>query len=74
MIGQKKRAVRQRLAVGDLVEHVNNQHPDYRKIGMVTRLTDKTKMMRIAFVLVDGAEHVWFLGDFVKLRVKDESI
>ena len=35
---------------------------------MVTRITDQTQMMRIAFVLAEGTERVWFMGDFVKLK------
>jgi hypothetical protein len=30
--------------------------------------------MRIAFVLVEGSERVWFMGDFVKLKeAKDDE-
>lgn len=68
MTGQKKSAGRRRIKVGDLVEHINKQHPDHGKIGMVTRITDQTQMMRIAFVMAEGTERVWFMGDFVKLK------
>ena len=68
MVEKQKRIGRRRLAVGDLVEHINRQHPDHGKIGMVTRITDQTQTKRIVFVLVEGTERVWFMGDFVKLK------
>jgi hypothetical protein len=68
VIEKQKRIGRRRLIVGDLVEHINKQHPDHGKIGMVSRLTDQTQTMRIVFVLVEGVERVWFMGDFVKLK------
>ena len=68
MTGHKKHLGRRRLGVGDLVENNNKQHPDHGKIGMVTRVSDQTKMMRIVFVMVEDTERVWFMGDFVKLK------
>ena len=68
MVEKQKRIGRRRLTVGDLVKHINRQHPDHGKIGMVSRLTDQTQTMRIVFVLVEGTERVWFMGDFVKLQ------
>jgi hypothetical protein len=71
--GQKKRTGRRRLAAGALVEHINKQHPDHGKIGMVTRVSDQTQMMRIVFVMVEGTERVWFMGDFVKLKEDEDD-
>jgi hypothetical protein len=73
---QQKRVGRRRLAIGDLVEHINKQHEDYGKIGMVSKLSAQTQTMRIAFVLVEGSERVWFMGDFVKLKERkdDETV
>lgn len=73
MVEQTKHAGRRRIKVGDLVQHINKQHPDHGKIGMVSRITDKTQMMRIAFVMVESVERVWFVGDFVKLKQEDED-
>lgn len=64
---------RRRLSVGELVEHINKQHPDHGKIGMVTRISEQTKMMRIVFVMVEGTERVWFMGDFVKLKGDEDD-
>ncbi len=65
---EQKQTGRRRLKVGDLVEHINNQHEDHGKIGIVTRLSEANQTMRIAFVLLEGVERVWFMGDFVKLK------
>lgn len=40
---------------------------------MVTRISEQTKMMRIVFVMVEGAERVWFMGDFVKLKGDEDD-
>lgn len=74
MAEKQKRVGRRRLAMGDLVVHINKQHADYGKIGMISKLSEQTQTMRIAFVLVEGSERVWFMGDFVKLKeAKDDE-
>jgi len=40
---------------------------------MVTRVSDQTQMMRIVFVMVEGTERVWFMGDFVKLKEDEDD-
>jgi hypothetical protein len=58
---------RRNFQIGDLVKQVNPQHPDYGKIGMITKMSSAQQTMRIAYVMFDEVESVWFMGDFVHL-------
>lgn len=64
-------AARRRFRPGDLVEHHGKLHPDFGKIGMITRLSSPQKAMRVAIVMCGGSERTWFIGDFK--RVKEEQ-
>ena len=66
-------ASRNKLKPGDLVKHHAKLHPDFGKIGMITRLAAGQRAMRIALVMCEGAERVWFIGDFRKVREEDDE-
>lgn len=67
-------ATRRRFKVGELVKHHGKLHPDFGKIGMIARLSDPQKAMRIAIVLCENVERAWFVGDFKRIKeVEDEG-
>ena len=67
-------AARRRFKPGDLVEHHGKLHPDFGKIGMITRLSSPQKAMRVAIVMCGGSEKTWFIGDFKRIKEdQDES-
>lgn len=65
---------RQRFKVGDLVEHTGKLHPDFGKIGIITKISATQRTMKIAIVMCDEKEKAWFVGDFKRVAgEKDES-
>lgn len=65
---------RRRFKEGDLVRHHGKLHPDFGKIGMITRLSNPQKAMRVAIIMCEGLEKAWFIGDFKRIKAdQDES-
>jgi len=53
--------------------HHAKLHPDCGKIGIITRLASGQRAMRIAMVMCEGTERVWFIGDFKKVKEEDDE-
>jgi hypothetical protein len=51
---------------------INRQHPDFGKIGMITRLAPHQRAMKIIYVMLEECESVWFMGDFKRVREDDD--
>jgi hypothetical protein len=67
-------ADRRRFKVGELVRHHGKLNPDFGKIGMIARLSAPQKAMRVAIIMCEDSEKVWFVGDFKRIKeAQDES-